>query len=1217
MVIYRNIILRLFILTLCLIWHQAIGQNVIDVKSGGGFSALYPSGEYDDDVTWTDWPEGTLYDGSVANTSFWSSASNYLGQTGSGFIQITQPADTRIFVDGSISHEDGQGENHDTSATIEFNAANNDLQIICKPGSSLANAGHAGVVYVTAANQVGITNGIYSTSSINGTAIGNANFAGNQHTIYISGTSTAYLKNTTIQGSTDVANWVNNITGGTALYLNNVNTAIIDFEDDKTGNSITGGQGEIGEGSNSAISPTGGAAIEISGSTLFATNLFAEGGTAGSSSSTLLRDLSQGTYGANASGGVGIKSSSANLNIHKGEITGSDGGSFLIIVQDAESWNIGQTANGGNGFDGGTGNGTLSELIVNGGNGGSFKLETPSSGEYNLSFNGGDAYSGNFSGGTVIDSEFRGGNGSEDLGFTSGETDLSLSGGLGFENTSSTAGTINNSYIYGGSGGTASIITTGNGNNIISANGGNGFEGAGIINDSVILGGNAGIVAVAGENTLNAAEASGGNGATITGTSEINGNTTIKGGNGGILSVDNGLMTVNGGHGINQTSGTLTINAGSFEGGGSGAAGGLSDEFTINPGYGAKISSSAIISGGTFAAGGTDSSGYDLALYLDNSSSVLLNGSAEIQGDIFLEGNNGNIQLLSGTASGDIIMSDGSSNLDVSDNFNYSGKMIQNGGQITTAIDTESDGSFFQTLDINSGTNIFSNGSFISGNNAQINLNSANSLIDFEQGATLTSGTRVNVGYGKLESGNNVVVDQGSSIDLYYNANNHGIIDIDGDIDLSAENANINITGIASNPNGSVNFGSVNSIINNTNINADLGWLTEITSISSSNNLEVTYAYRSLTNHKSSLLISSNALSAIDSLLPSNSQFEAINNLGESSGIELLRFDETQLPDVASAIIENQVVLHRQFAARAMEMRSLSTLAQSNHDLYKPDGASGPQSNLKPMSTWVRGYGSFGERDQTQTHASHTSSNYGTIVGMDKRYGSLLLGLSGGYSSLDLDGGSIFQTDATGYNQSIYASWNEDSKFVDISVSRTAYETKNVNLITTDEFDATSYGFYVATGKETPLSDKTKMIQEISYQHTQYDQDGYIHDGFLPKDINSYNSSSDLISLGFKIATERKINWFNRNIAMVPEFRARWTHELSPNMNDVTFTYLNSSETSSLNLRSRDENILEIGCGIDFWNWRYFNSKVELDLDYLRSKNYNEKTISGKFTLRF
>ena len=62
-----------------------------------------------------------------------------------------------------------------------------------------------------------------------------------------------------------------------------------------------------------------------------------------------------------------------------------------------------------------------------------------------------------------------------------------------------------------------------------------------------------------------------------------------------------------------------------------------------------------------------------------------------------------------------------------------------------------------------------------------------------------TSGTKVNVGYGKLESGNDVVVDQGSSIDLYYNANNHGVIDIDAGIDLSAENANINITGIASN----------------------------------------------------------------------------------------------------------------------------------------------------------------------------------------------------------------------------------------------------------------------------------------------------------------------------------------------------------------------------------------------------------------------------------
>ena len=59
----------------------------------------------DDSVTWTDWPVGTIYEGSVANQSIWSTATNYLGETGSGYLHITQDADTRVFVDGSITSE--------------------------------------------------------------------------------------------------------------------------------------------------------------------------------------------------------------------------------------------------------------------------------------------------------------------------------------------------------------------------------------------------------------------------------------------------------------------------------------------------------------------------------------------------------------------------------------------------------------------------------------------------------------------------------------------------------------------------------------------------------------------------------------------------------------------------------------------------------------------------------------------------------------------------------------------------------------------------------------------------------------------------------------------------------------------------------------------------------------------------------------------------------
>ena len=203
---------------------------------------------------------------------------------------------------------------------------------------------------------------------------------------------TEHIKNATISGSTDIANWVNNITGGTALYFQDVGRAVIDFIDDKTANIITGGNGEIGESSNLATTPTGGAAVELMNSDLFATNLFAVGGTAGSFSGTLLRDLSAGTYGADASGGTGIKSSGSDLNIYKGEIIGTDGGYFEITVQDAYTWNIVHIADGGKAIDGGSGSGIINQLTASGGNGGKFKLETPSAGSYTIGLSGGDAY---------------------------------------------------------------------------------------------------------------------------------------------------------------------------------------------------------------------------------------------------------------------------------------------------------------------------------------------------------------------------------------------------------------------------------------------------------------------------------------------------------------------------------------------------------------------------------------------------------------------------------------------------------------------------------------------------------------------------------------------------------------------------------------------------------------------------------------------------------
>ena len=156
------------------------------------------------------------------------------------------------------------------------------------------------------------------------------------------------------------------------------------------------------EGSNSATTPTG-AAVELMNSDLFATNLLQKAVRLVLLADTL-RDLSAGTYGANASGGTGIKSSGSDLNIYKGEIIGTDGGYFEITIQDAFTWNIDHTANGGKAIDGGSGSGILDQLTASGGNGGEFKIETPSAGSYEISLSGGDAHAGSFTGGALLNS---------------------------------------------------------------------------------------------------------------------------------------------------------------------------------------------------------------------------------------------------------------------------------------------------------------------------------------------------------------------------------------------------------------------------------------------------------------------------------------------------------------------------------------------------------------------------------------------------------------------------------------------------------------------------------------------------------------------------------------------------------------------------------------------------------------------------------------------
>ena len=1198
------------IILCCLVWIQANAQNTIDVRNGGGFSALVTSGGFDDSVTWTDWPEGTIYEGSVDNQSIWSTATNYLGETGSGYIHISQNADTRVFVDGSITSESEGTFNHDNDATVEFSAASSDLHITSKPGSSLANSGHAAVVYVTAADQVGITNGIFSSASINGTASTSANFAGNQHTVYISNANRAHIKNATISGSTDIANWVNNITGGTALYFGNVGNAVIDFVDDKTANMLTGGNGEIGENSNLATTPTGGAAIEVINSDLFATNLFAEGGTAGSFNGTLLRDLSAGTYGADASGGTGITSSGSDLNIYKGEIIGTDGGYFGITVQDADTWNIVHIANGGNAIDGGSGSGILNQLTASGGNGGQFKLETPSAGSYTIGLSGGDAFTGSFSGGALLNSTLIGGNGSSDIEFTSGLINVDMIGGSGLRSTSAGAGIVSNNIIFGGSGGTARVTSTGSGANQINASGGMGFYGSGVISDSNIQGGHGGNIAIYSPFTTNSVAAIGGAGAVVSGVTEIN-NSTITGGSGGIASANNGIFLLYGGVGVYQTNGTLTINSGTFSGGAAGAFGGSQAIASNNDGApGILISENATIAGGTIIG----SQGFDTAIRLQDSDMVTIEGNANISGNIAIHGDNASVNLLSGNASGSIDFYDGTSVLSVSNAFNFSGKINNYGGHVTTTIDHPSDGLVFNDLQIISATNIFSNGAFISGNNSKINLSGTDSFLDFQEGGFLSTGTKLDVGYGTFNSGSNLTLKENTTLSIAYDGTVNGNITLNGDLDLSATGAKILVQGNAKNSSGTIDFLTVNNVNGVEKISADLGWLTfaEV----NTNTYQVSYQYQPLNGYVSG--ISSNLNEEVRT---NNTIFSQLNSLSAFKGSQLIRFTETQTSDNADISIQNQQQVANVIAQRSSEVRAKNGFASAKKQLRLPYGLAGPSQPNIQMQGWIRGYKSSTSRDETSLFTGYDADTSGTIIGIDKRYGRLLIGLSAGITSSQINGGTTYGSSIDSTQMGIYASIGSEKSYFDFAYTQSDmdHEVNNRVLSNVNEtYSATLNSFYVGVGQSIHLNKRFKITPEASLLISTYDQDAYQRSGVYAgdtKQIASYSTDSQMLSLGATLSTKNQINWSNRGLTMIPEFRFHWLRELNPDLEDMRYTSSLGSDT--LSIRSREENLFKMGVGLDFWSWHFDKTKFQLNYDLTTGESYQEHLVSGKINLSF
>ncbi len=920
---------------------------------------------------------------------------------------------------------------------------------------------------------------------------------------------------------------------------------------------------------------------------------------------------------------------------------------------------------GGDNFDRYQGASLDSGTVSGGGAEGSVVVATGGDGLY------ADASSVNIVGG----GEFIAGNADNNLSRTINYTGtdtfsatVNAQGGRGLVIQASGNNGVADARIFGGQ---ASSITIGGTNATANSSGGEGLIANGTIDITNVYAraGNSASTTVVPEGRLNVnvgedpfvtspssayatVYANGGSGMRFNGgTAEI-WNSTAIGTHGSAANANgsNSVAYATGGHGILAQNTTVIINGGTYTGAdggnvnvnGSGRADGGAGVYVIQGG-------GLTINGGTFTGGaagrvnGTRQTGNVGVWVVDADLTIDQADGAEtiVNGDVYANhGTAQKLDILGGTIGGDIIKAgSGITTMTIENDAVYSGAFIQREGTVNVDLDDSEQSKFFSKVQVESGAFNLNGADVVTANGSLFNLEGDSSMTT-AMGLHLFGGSHIVAGIGGVAVGGNLEVGDNSSISLGYETtfNTNGVLEknlaredftVSGDLVVTNNSSKISATGTSALTDGTVKIADVtgNIFVGDNALedafSVDFGWLTMVSAITTNSGVEATFTYSSLTNTSLNDLNSELLTYADDAIINSGTNaFFGLNSSSEDDGTKMFRYTLSQLPDVSESSFQVSQQVNQQIAARGTEFRSMNGFASTKPNFgqkAQPAGVAGPKSEAdKNLQGWTRAYDASGNRDKSGNFASYDSSSWGAVIGVDKSFGNLLVGVAGGYARTDLDAGAAYEADVDTYYGSIYSTIGGESFFVDLAATYGVAKTEESNLLSkqANNFDSDILSFFIGAGKSFDVKEKLSITPEASLLTSYYNQEAFDRVTSIGTgSIQEYETWSYLSALGVNFATQHQIDWLNHGLTYVPEFRAHWLHEFNPDPDD--FFYTIGGITAPSAVRTREEDLLRLGLGFDIWSWKHQSTKFEVDYDGLFSSDYTEHVFSGKITVRF
>jgi outer membrane autotransporter protein len=285
-----------------------------------------------------------------------------------------------------------------------------------------------------------------------------------------------------------------------------------------------------------------------------------------------------------------------------------------------------------------------------------------------------------------------------------------------------------------------------------------------------------------------------------------------------------------------------------------------------------------------------------------------------------------------------------------------------------------------------------------------------------------------------------------------------------------------------------------------------------------------------------------------------------------------------------------------------------------------PQGAMGPHIYGTEAQVWIKGYGSWGERDDSGAFSGYDLTTYGAVVGYDKSHGDLLLGVAGGMATTDISQNDGDSSEAsTGYGL-LYASYGTLSWFGDLNLGfgrSTIEETSGTSFDTSADFSANQLGFYMGGGKEMAFSeDRLFITPSAALSGSYYMQDSYTEKSTtsVARKVDAYEHLGLQSEFGVSVSYAHDLT---RSVLM-PEVHANWIHEFNADEEDVSYSLIGGTGDYSFSMQAPVEDLFEVGAGLSWWKrGTKATHEWSVGLDGRFGDGYTETTASLRLIRQF